>query len=160
MEKIQKWTKRRFLHDAELSKRFLRIQDSEDKKEEGESWSVEFIYVKSKIRLFDDETECVHWFYNFCGMVHSFEKHTSELDTRGLRWKVEVVERCFLKLTNLTLMSIKYERIESSNLNEWESVDWKSYLRTMSSCQWDMRDSGVEHKCPMYSIRLRPISMM
>ena len=35
-----------------------------------------------------------------------------------------------------------YVRIESSNLNEWGGVQWKSYLGTMSSCQWYMRDSG------------------
>ena len=47
---------------------------------------------------------CTDWII-FVEWYIVLKKHTSELDTRGLRWKVEVIERSFLKLTNLTLMS-------------------------------------------------------
>ena len=147
MKKIQKWTQRQFLYDEELSKRFLKIQDSEDRKEEGESWSVEFIHVKSKIRLFDDETECVHWlnifveWYTVLKKTHVGAGHErTSLESRSDR-------KMFFEIDKLDV-NVMYERIESSNLNEWESVDWKSYLGTMSSCQWYMRESADEHKCP------------
>ena len=90
-----------------LSERFRKIQDSEDRKEEGKSWNVEFIYVKSKIRLFDDKKECWNWLNFFCGIIHIFciSLDTDHFDVNVVRDTEISSWQFFSRISNTIILS-------------------------------------------------------
>ena len=69
-----------------LSERFLKIQDPENRKEEGELWNEEFMYVKSKIRLLDDKKGIIVLIEHLCGIIYIFLDIVGRLVTSMSMW--------------------------------------------------------------------------